>query len=87
MSTAEIEGIEYLNNPLQHKFILQSSQKVERHPDADKLTLCEVDTGKKTPGRMRAQQTIKTGDIVAFATVGTKFSDEFIIKKSKKSGE
>jgi len=85
MSTAEIEGIEYLNNHFNTIYTAKLT-KVEKHPDADKLTLCEVDTGKEKLQVVCGASNHKTGDIVALATVGTKFSDEFIIKKSKIRG-
>ncbi|HPF07787.1 MAG TPA: phenylalanine--tRNA ligase subunit beta [Spirochaetota bacterium] len=85
MSTAEIEGIEYLNSHFSSIYTAKLT-KVERHPDADKLTLCEVDTGKEKLQVVCGAPNHKTGDIVALATVGTKFSDEFIIKKSKIRG-
>lgn len=85
MSTAEIEGVEYLNSHFSTIYTAKLT-KVERHPDADKLTLCEVDTGKEKLQVVCGAPNHKTGDIVALATVGTKFSDEFIIKKSKIRG-
>ncbi len=85
MSTAEIEGIERLNSHFSTIYTAKLT-KVERHPDADKLTLCEVDTGKEKLQVVCGAPNHKTGDIVALATVGTKFSDEFIIKKSKIRG-
>jgi len=85
MSTAEIEGIEYLNS---HFSTIYTAKlvKVERHPDADKLTLCEVDTGTERLKVVCGAPNHKEGDIVALATVGTKFSDDFVIKKSKIRG-
>lgn len=85
MSTAEIEGVEYINSHFSTIYTAKLT-KVERHPDADKLTLCEVDTGKEKLQVVCGAPNHKTGDIVALATVGTKFSDEFIIKKSKIRG-
>lgn len=85
MSTAEIEGIEYLNSHFS-TILTAKLNNVDRHPDADKLTLCEVDTGKEKLQVVCGATNHKTGDIVALATVGTKFSDEFIIKKSKIRG-
>jgi len=85
MSTAEIEGIEYMNRFFSTIFTAKL-ESVEKHPDADKLTLCMVNTGKETLQVVCGATNHKTGDIVALATVGTKFSDEFEIKKSKIRG-
>ncbi len=85
MSTAEIEGIEYLNSFFK-TIVTAKLISVEPHPDADKLTLCIADTGTEKIQVVCGAPNHKTGDIVAFATVGTKFSDEFIIKKTKIRG-
>ncbi len=85
MSTAEIEGIEYINSF--YKTIYTAKLiSVEPHPDADKLTLCFADTGTEKIQVVCGAPNHKAGDIVAFATVGTKFSEEFIIKKTKIRG-
>jgi len=85
MSTAEIEGIEYLNGFFKDIYTAKLIS-VEPHPDADKLTLCFADTGKEKIQVVCGAPNHKAGDIVAFATVGTKFSEEFIIKKTKIRG-
>jgi len=85
MSTAEIEGIEYLNSFFK-TIVTAKLISVEPHPDADKLTLCFADTGSEKIQVVCGAPNHKAGDIVAFATVGTKFSDEFIIKKTKIRG-
>ncbi|PKL18485.1 MAG: phenylalanine--tRNA ligase subunit beta [Spirochaetae bacterium HGW-Spirochaetae-5] len=85
MSTAEIEGIEYLNSFFK-TIVTAKLISVEPHPDADKLTLCIADTGTEKIQVVCGAPNHKAGDIVAFATVGTKFSDEFIIKKTKIRG-
>ncbi len=85
MSTAEIEGIEYINGFFNTIFSAKL-ESVEKHPDADKLTVCKVNTGKETLQVVCGATNHKAGDIVALATVGTKFSEEFEIKKSKIRG-
>ncbi|HNX22789.1 MAG TPA: phenylalanine--tRNA ligase subunit beta [Spirochaetota bacterium] len=85
MSTAEIEGIEYLNSFFKDIYTAKLVS-VEPHPDADKLTLCFADTGKEKVQVVCGAPNHKAGDIVAFATVGTKFNEEFVIKKTKIRG-
>ncbi|HPS57851.1 MAG TPA: phenylalanine--tRNA ligase subunit beta, partial [Spirochaetota bacterium] len=85
MSTAEIEGIEYLNRFFSSIYTAKL-ESVEKHTDADKLTVCKVNTGKETLQVVCGATNHKTGDIVALAAIGTKFSDEFEIKKSKIRG-
>lgn len=85
MATAEIEGIEYLNHNFKTIYTAKLT-KVERHPDADKLTLCEADTGTEKVQVVCGASNHKAGDMVALATVGTKITEDFIIKKSKIRG-
>jgi phenylalanyl-tRNA synthetase beta chain len=85
MSTAEIEGIEYLNSFFKDIYTAKLIS-VEPHPDADKLTLCFADTGKEKIQVVCGAPNHKAGDIVAFATVGTKFNEDFVIKKTKIRG-
>ncbi len=61
--------------------------EVGKHPDADKLTLCQVDVGGKEPLQIVCgAKNHKTGDHVAVATVGTILPGDFKIKKSKIRG-
>lgn len=85
MATAEIEGIEYLNHNFKTIYAAKLT-KVEPHPNADKLTLCEVDTGTEKVQVVCGANNHKAGDMVALATVGTKITEDFIIKKSKIRG-
>lgn len=59
---------------------------VDRHPDADKLTVCQVDTGTETLQVVCGATNHKSGDLVALATVGTILPGDFKIKKSKIRG-
>ncbi len=86
MSTAEIEEIEYVNEHLKTIYTAKA-ETVKPHPDADKLTLVDTDKNGEKVRIVCGASNHKAGDIVALATVGTKFSEEFIIKKSKIRGE
>lgn len=59
---------------------------VDRHPDADKLTVCQVDSGTETVQVVCGATNHKSGDLVALATVGTVLPGDFKIKKSKIRG-
>ena len=86
MATAEIESIHRMNEHFAN-IVTAKILDVKKHPDADKLTLVDLDTGS---GKLRVvcgAPNHKTGDIVPLAKIGTKFSDEFVIKKSKIRGE
>ncbi|MBN2041697.1 MAG: phenylalanine--tRNA ligase subunit beta [Spirochaetes bacterium] len=86
MATAEIDGIKYVN-PHLNTVISAKIENVMPHPDADKLTLVDLDTGKEKVRVVCGAPNNKKGDIVALATVGTKFGEEFVIKESKIRGE
>ncbi len=85
MSTAETEGLEKIYSHFETIYTAKL-KSVEKHPDADKLTLCEVTTGDKDFQVVCGATNHKTGDIVALAKVGTVFSPDFVIKKSKIRG-
>ncbi len=60
--------------------------KVESHPNADKLRLCEVDTGGETLTIVCGAPNVREGLITAFAPVGTIMPDGTKIKASKVRG-
>ncbi|MBN2401454.1 MAG: phenylalanine--tRNA ligase subunit beta [Spirochaetes bacterium] len=86
MSTAEIESIHRMNEHFR-TIVTAKILEVKKHPGADKLTLVDLDTGSEKLRVVCGAPNHKTGDIVALAKTGTKFSEEFVIKKSKIRGE
>jgi len=60
---------------------------VERHPDAERLTLCRVTTGKEELQIVCGATNHRTGDLVALAQVGSVLPGDFRIKKSKIRGQ
>lgn len=86
MSSAEIEDVEYVNHYLK-TVIAAKVEEVYPHPNADKLTLVDLYTGKEKVRVVCGAPNHRKGDIVALATVGTKFNEEFEIKKTKIRGE
>ncbi len=66
-------------------------EKLEKHPDADKLTYCDINVGK-TPDAPEILKIVcgaknhKEGDKVCVATVGAVLPGDFKIKKSKIRG-
>ena len=59
---------------------------VERHPDADKLTVCSVDTGTEVIQVVCGAPNVRTGMTTAIALPGVKLPDGTKIKKSKVRG-
>lgn len=58
----------------------------EKHPDADKLNVCQVNLGDEKVQIVCGAKNIAAGQTVAVATVGTTLSDDFKIKKAKLRG-
>ncbi len=57
------------------------------HPEADKLHLLEVTTGEQVLPIVCGARNMKTGDVVALATVGATIPGGYSIKSSKIRGE
>jgi len=71
MSVVEVEGWEELGEKLS-KIIIGKVLEIQKHPDADKLSLVEVDAGKNSLKVVCGGQNLKKGMLVAFAPVGAK---------------
>ncbi|NIQ97378.1 MAG: phenylalanine--tRNA ligase subunit beta [Desulfuromonadales bacterium] len=86
MAGLEVESVETLGAGLD-AVIVARLESVEPHPDADRLTLCEVETGDGTVPIVCGAKNHKAGDLVALAQVGTVLPGDFKIKKSKIRGQ
>ena len=69
-------------NTIDEKIIVGKIVSCIKHPNADRLSLCEVDIGDKILQIVCGAPNVKENIIVPVATVGTKFGD-FEIKKTK----
>jgi phenylalanyl-tRNA synthetase beta chain len=58
----------------------------EKHPDADKLNICEVDLGKERKQIVCGAKNVAKGQFVPVATVGTDLGNGFVIKEAKLRG-
>jgi len=85
MAGLEVEAVDYLGADLD-SVVVAKLLSVERHPEADRLTLCQVDNGVETVQVVCGATNHKTGDLVAFAQVGSVLPGDFKIKKSKIRG-
>lgn len=59
--------------------------KVEKHPNADRLSLCEVDTGEGKIKVVCGARNVKEGEKVPFAGAGAKLKGQ-VLKKAKIRG-
>lgn len=82
----EVEGVMDQKNAFQ-SVVIGHLLSVDKHPDADKLTVCQVDTGDSEPRQIVCGATNhKTGDYVVAALPGAVLPGDFAIKKSKIRG-
>ena len=58
----------------------------EKHPDADKLSICQVNIGNETTQIVCGAKNVAAGQYVPVATVGCVLSENFKIKKAKLRG-
>jgi len=58
----------------------------EKHPDADKLNVCQIDIGEGTRQIVCGAANVVDAEYVAVATVGTTLSEDFKIKPAKLRG-
>jgi len=87
MAGLEIEAVEDIK-PQFDKVVVGKILKISPHPNADKLVLCDVETGESSPLRMVCGATnMKDGDTVAVALVGAGLAGGIKVKKAKIRGE
>lgn len=63
LSGTKVEGFERLDKNLE-KIVVGHIEKIERHPDADKLIVCQVNVGTETVQIVTGAQNLKEGDYV-----------------------
>ncbi|RXJ87447.1 phenylalanine--tRNA ligase subunit beta [Arcobacter sp. CECT 8985] len=68
------------------KVVVGKVLEKEKHPDADKLNICQVDIGSETVQIVCGAKNVDAGQYVPVATVGCKLSKDFKIKKAKLRG-
>ncbi len=61
-------------------------KECEKHPDADKLNVCQVDLGDKVTQIVCGAKNVAAGQFVAVATIGTILGKDFEIKEAKLRG-
>lgn len=83
----EVEGVEQPREAVKGVRVGQI-RSMEKHPDADRLSLLSVDIGEDEPLKIVCGATnMKTGDKVPVATVGTTLPNGLTIKKGKIRGQ
>ncbi len=86
MAGLEVDGIDTVA-PAFTKVVVGEVVSCEKHPDADKLNLCQVNVGKVDPVQIICgAKNVRTGLKVMAALVGAKLPGDFKIKKAKLRG-
>ncbi len=71
LSGTKVEGYTRLDNNLE-KIVVGRIEKIERHPDADKLIICQVNIGTETIQIVTGAPNLKEGDYVPTVLDGGK---------------
>lgn len=81
----EVESIEPWGISLD-KVIVGQIKKIEKHPDAEKLSVCLVDTGKETLRIICGAKNVKAGMKASLALIGAKLPAGLQIEKATLKG-
>ncbi len=80
----EVDSVEKIEIP--EKVVVGKVLSCEKHPDADKLNVCQVDLGSETTQIVCGAKNVAAGQTVAVATIGADLGNGFVIKKAKLRG-
>lgn len=81
----EVDSVENISIPKGVKVGYVESK--EKHPNADKLNICQVNIGSEVTQIVCGAKNVDVGQYVPVATIGTVLGENFKIKKSKLRGE
>lgn len=81
----EVDSLEKIT--IVPKVIVGKVLEKKKHPDADKLNICQVDLGTQTVQIVCGAKNVNAGQFVPVATVGCDMGNNFIIKEAKLRGE
>lgn len=81
LSGTKVEGYEKLDSDLD-KIVIGQIMKIERHPDADKLIVCQVDIGTETVQIVTGAPNVKEGDKVPVVLDGGRVAGSHDGKKT-----
>ena len=85
MAGLEIEGIERLGADL-NGVVVGEVLSVEKHPDAEKLSVCKVNSGTETLQIVCGAPNVRAGLMAPLATIGAKLPQGMEIKRAKLRG-
>jgi len=80
----EVEGLNEIR--IADKVVVGYVESCEKHPDADKLNVCQVNVGNETTQIVCGAKNVAAGQYVAVSVVGAVLPGNFKIKKAKLRG-
>ena len=80
----EVDSLERIS--IAPKVVIGKVLEKEKHPDADKLNICQVDLGTHQVQIVCGAKNVEAGQFVPVATVGCDLGNDFIIKEAKLRG-
>jgi len=86
MSGLEVEGLESRGQSLEG-VVVSKILSIDAHPNADKLSICTVDTGKGEAQIVCGAPNLSLGSLVPLALPGARLPAGMVIKKSRIRGE
>lgn len=85
MAGVPVDTVEYLGQNIEN-IVTGKITEILPHPNADKLSVCKVDTGNEILTIVTGASNISTGDIVPIATIGAKLPNGVVIQASDLRG-
>ncbi|MXZ75641.1 MAG: phenylalanine--tRNA ligase subunit beta [Gemmatimonadetes bacterium] len=85
MSGLEVDGVDTVGSDFE-EFVVGHVERVERHPNADRLSLCTVDVGGETLQVICGAPNVAAGQKVPVARVGAVLPGGMEIRKAKIRG-
>ncbi len=82
-----LEVDSFTEHKIPAKVVVGEILACEKHPDADKLNVCQVNTGSETVQIVCGAKNVVNAKYVAVATVGAVLPGDFKIKKAKLRGQ
>ena len=86
LRTTEVERISYVGPPSGEGFVVGKVQSVEAHPDADRLSVCEVETGDGTRTIVCGAPNVAAGQTVPVALPGARLPDGRELERAELRG-
>jgi len=80
----EVESLDKIRIP--KKVVIGHIKECEKHPNADKLNVCQVDIGDEVVQIVCGAKNVRTSQYVAVSVVGAVLPGDFKIKKAKLRG-